>query len=84
MTTDEENVIISEFEDKAEKGSVVTANDIKKAFDKKRGKDTGRGYIYMVLARHNWRMVMPRSKHPNKASDEEIAASKKLTKHTRN
>ena len=71
---------MKKFEDKAEKGQIVTVKDIKQAFDKKIGKDTGRGYIYMVLDRHNWRKVMPRSKHPKKASEEAIETSKKLTK----
>ena len=79
LTTEEENEILEEFREKAERGQVVTAQEIKQAFDERRGKDTGRGYIYMLLARHNWRMVMPRGKHPNKASDEVIEASKKLT-----
>jgi len=35
--------------------------------------------IYYVLSRHGWRKVMPHSKHPNKASDGAIKASKKLT-----
>ena len=48
-------------------------------FDEKLGKDTGRVYIYMLLERHGWRKIMPRSKHPQKASDEAIEASKKLT-----
>ncbi len=30
-----------------------------------------------VLHRHGWRKVMPRSRRPKKAGDEEIAASKK-------
>ena len=30
-----------------------------------------------ALHRHGWRKVMPRSKHPKKASEEVIAASKK-------
>jgi transposase len=80
LSNEEERLIIDDFKAKAEKGQLVTAQEIKKVFDEKRGKDTGRGYIYMVLARHNWRMVMPRSKHPKKASDEEIESSKKLTK----
>ena len=80
ISTEGEREIINEFQAKAEKGEIVTAQDIKAAFDKKRGKDTGRGYIYMVLARHKWRMVMPRGKHPKKASDEAIEASKKLSK----
>ncbi len=55
------------------------ANSIKKAFDKKRGKDTGRGYVYMLLKRHKVRKVMPRTAHPKKATEEVIEASKKLT-----
>lgn len=81
---DEEVEILQEFDKKGENGEIVTAQSIKAAFDKKLGKDTGRGYIYMLLARHNWRMVMPRSKHPKKASEAEIEASKKLTLHTKN
>ena len=32
---------------------------------------------HCVQKRHNWRKVMPRSKHPQKADEEEIEASKK-------
>lgn len=78
LTTEEEKKILSEFAGKAAEGQIVTAQAIKARFDEVRGKDTGRGYIYMVLKRHKWRFVMPRSKHPNKASDEEIESSKKL------
>jgi len=84
LSDEEEEEILTGFRQKAEKGELVTVQDIKKAFEEKRGKDTGRGYIYMVLNRHGWRKVMPRSKHPNKASDEEIASSKKLTLESKN
>ena len=36
------------------------------------------GHIYAVLHRNGWRKTMPRSRHPKKASDEAIEASKKL------
>jgi len=74
-----EKEILDSFRAKAELGQQVTAVDIKRAFDEERGKDTGSGYIYMVLKRHKWRMVMPRGKHPKKATEVEIEASKKLT-----
>lgn len=77
LSVEEEDEILAEFEEKANKGQIVTVQQIKAAFDKKIGKDTGRGYIYMLLKRKNWRKVMPRSKHPKKASQEEIEASKK-------
>ena len=78
LTEAQEKEILERFEKAAEAGQVVTAQDIKRAFDEVRGKDTGRGYIYMLLERHGWRKVMPRSKHPKAASEEACEASKKL------
>lgn len=78
MSYDEEDEILNKFSEKAGKGQQITVKEIKAAFDEKIGHDTGSGYIYMVLKRHNWRKVMPRSKHPKKADEEEINSSKKL------
>ena len=78
MSVEEEEDILQQFRERAEAGQVVVAKEIKQAFDEKLGRDTGRGYIYMVLDRHKWRKVMPRSRHPKKADDETIEASKKL------
>ena len=78
MSVAEEEEILQQFRERAEAGQVVIAQEIKQAFDEKLGRDTGRGYIYMLLARHNWRKVMPRSRHPKKADDETIEATKKL------
>ena len=80
MSVAEEEAILQEFKERAEAGQIITAWEIKQAFDEKLGRDTGRGYIYMLLARHGWRKVMPRSRHPKKADDETIAASKKLSR----
>ena len=79
MTYEEEEEILKKFEDAANAGQVITVKEIKAAFDEKLGRDTGRGYIYMLLKRHNWRKIKPRPQHPKKADDETIAASKKLT-----
>jgi transposase len=79
LTNTQEQEILDGFAEKAAKGEIVTAQKTKAAFDEKRGKDTGRGYIYMLLKRHKWRMVMPRGRHPKKASEADIEASKKLT-----
>jgi len=79
LTHEEEAEILEKFEKKAEKGEVVTVREIKDELDKKRGKDTGKGYVYDVLARQEWRKVMPRSKHPKAADEATVEASKKLT-----
>ena len=41
------------------------------------GHSIGTSQIYYVLHRHGWRKVMPRSRHPKKASEEVIETSKK-------
>ena len=80
LTNEQEQAILSKFEEAAEAGHEITAQEIKAEFDKVRGKDTGRGYIYMLLKRHGWRKVMPRPRHPKAASEEACEASKKLSK----
>jgi len=79
LPTEQEEGILKEFEESASKGQLMTPKDIKKKYDEEVGRETKPTFIYSVLKRHGWRRVMPRSKHPNKASDEVIATSKKLT-----
>jgi transposase len=78
MSYEEEGQLLALYEQKAEAGQIVETSEIKKAYEEKVGHRIGGQQIYLVLARHGWRKVMPRSKHPKKASDEAIAASKKL------
>ena len=63
MTYEEEEAILKRFSAAEEAGQIITVKEIKAAFDEKLGKDT---------------KIKPRPKHPKKASEEEIAASKKL------
>ena len=79
LTVEQEEKILKEFEESASKGQVITPNEIKKRYDEVLGRETKPTFIYSVLKRLGWRKVMPRSKHPNKASDEVINTSKKLT-----
>jgi len=81
LSFEEEAALLEEFRAEAESGQIVATKRIKEAYEAKTGKslDNNHGQIYNVLKRHNWRQVMPRSKHPKKASDEEIESSKKLT-----
>ena len=77
LSIEEEVEIIQQFEDISKEGKLVVANTIKKAFDEKRGKDTGRSYVYAVIKRTGGRKVAPRPTHLKRASKEAIEASKK-------
>jgi transposase len=82
LTFTEEEALLEPFRKKAEAGEIVEVGEIKKAYEGATGAvlgDNNKGQIYRVLKRHGWRKIMPRSKHPNKASSEEIESSKKLT-----
>jgi transposase len=78
MTPQEESSLLEPFRKKAENGQIVEVSEIKAAYEQAVGHTIGGSQIYRVLRRNNWRKVMPRSKHPKKASEEAIEASKKL------
>jgi len=80
MSDDNAVAFLQQFKDKARKGNILTIEEIAKELDKKTGKKRkSLSTAYSFLHRHDWRKVMPRSRHPKKASDEEIESSKKLT-----
>jgi transposase len=77
----EEEALLEPFLKAAEAGQIVEVSEIKKAYEEKLSREVNsRGQIYYVLKQHGWRKVMPRSRHPKKASDEAVEASKKLTR----
>ncbi|RDY20951.1 helix-turn-helix domain-containing protein [Criibacterium bergeronii] len=65
----QEKEILSEFEKIMKKGQVIDAKILKIKFDEEIGKQTPDNFIYRLLKRHGYRKVMPRSKHPKKASN---------------
>lgn len=79
MSYQEEEEFLERFRKEAESGQIVEVSRIKEAYDEAVGRTTTGSLIYKLLHRHGWRKVMPRSRHPKKASDEAIEASKKLT-----
>ena len=79
MSFKEEAAFLEEYSQKAEDGHIVSVQDMARAYEEKVGHSISSGQIYRVLKRHKWRKVMPRSRHPKKASEEVIETSKKLT-----
>lgn len=78
MTVEEEAEILKPFKERAERGEIIEVGEIEAAYQAKVDHPIGNSQIYFVLKRHNWRKVMPRSRHPKKASEEVIETSKKL------
>jgi transposase len=76
MNVEKEKEVLKPFLEKAEKGQMLIVNEIHTAFEKAIGRKVPASTIYRMLDRHNWRKIMPRSKHP-KAKPEEQEAYKK-------
>jgi len=67
MSYKEEAELLAQYEQQAIAGQLVETSEIKKAYEEKAGHKIGGQQIYLVLARHGWRKVMPRSKHPKES-----------------
>lgn len=78
MSYEEEAAILAPFIERAERGEMVDIKEIAAAYQKAVSHKVSDTQIYYVLHRHGWRKIMPRSRHPKKASEEAIDASKKL------
>ena len=78
MSFEEEAAILAPFIERAERGEMGDIKEIAAAYQKAVPHKISDTQIYYVLHRHGWRKVMPRSRHPKKASEAAIEAPKKL------
>ncbi|WP_297430579.1 winged helix-turn-helix domain-containing protein [Clostridium sp.] len=77
MTPEEEKAFLEPFRKKALAGEILEVSEIITAYENKLNKKVSKSTVYDLLHRNEWRKVMPRSEHPNKASEEAIEAYKK-------
>jgi len=77
LKIEEEKELIDKFNKEAEKGGILEVSRIKTAYEAKIGKKVPKSTVYRMLDRHNWREVVPRTKHPK--SDKEAQENFKKT-----
>lgn len=73
LTEAEERELLDSIEQKAAKGLIKTAFDIKELVEKRVGKVVSDDYLWDLLKRNGWKKKMPRPHHPkrnNKDQDE--------------
>jgi transposase len=76
LAPDQEAALLAPFVERADKGGMLTVAEIARAYQKRTGKAVAPSTIYRLLARHGWRKVVPRPRHP-KADVAAQAAFKK-------
>jgi transposase len=77
MSREEEEAFLLQFQRRSEAGQIIETREIHQAYEKAVGHPVSRNMIYYLLHRHQWRKVMPRSRHEKKADAEAIDAYKK-------
>lgn len=71
LSAAEEKQILLEFEPKASTGELVITQQIQAAYEAKVGRAVPASTVTRMLARHQWRKVVPEPKHPK---DDPVAA----------
>lgn len=66
LSWESEKQLIDSFKQKARRGQIATAMQIKLAYEQQCGFPVHKTTIYRLLERHQWRKVVPRSSHPKK------------------
>ena len=79
MTLEEEKALLKQFAKAAGAGELLNIHDLKAAYEKAIGHPTSNSTIYNLLARHDWRKLMPRPFHP----DRDLEAQKDFKKRFR-
>jgi len=69
MTLKEEKDFLNRFAKAAGAGELLNVQEIKAAYEEAIGHATSNSTIYNLLARHDWRKVMPRPFHPDRNSE---------------
>lgn len=64
LSVQEEKEFLAPFFAQAESGEIATVAQIQHAFEARVGHKVDDSTIYRLLARHGWRKLMPRPRHP--------------------
>jgi transposase len=78
LTLQQEEALLQEFLASSGKGGILEVSRIKAAYENLLGRQVPHSTVYRMLARHGWRKITPRPRHP-KAEASAQAEFKKTT-----
>lgn len=73
LSSEEEAEFVAHFEDAAREGQLVTAAAMLSELERRCGEAPNPSTLYRILARHGWRKVTPRPRHPQADSERQEA-----------
>jgi transposase len=81
LSLEEEEEVLYHFFAKAKSGEVLVVDEVKAAYESAVGRAVPKSTVYRMLARHGWRKIAPRPRHP-KADPKKIEAFKKTPRNS--
>ena len=78
LSIEKEKEFLKPFFEKAEKGQITTAGEIKKSLENVLGHSVHKTTVYRLLTRHGWRKIAPRPSHPKTNKDDQETFKKTL------
>jgi len=76
LSKEEEEKLLKQFFNKAKDGGILVVNEIKLAYELKVGHKVPKSTVYRMLARHDWRKIVPYRRHPKADLDKQEAFKK--------
>lgn len=64
LSPQEEEALLAPFIEQAHAGALLQVAQVQQAYEQRIGKSVAQSTIYRLLARHGWRKVVPRPRHP--------------------
>jgi transposase len=81
LSSEQEAQFVAHFEDAARAGQLVTAAEMLAELERRCGESPNPSTLYRILARHGWRKVIGRPRHPQ-ADSERQEAFKETSQHS--
>lgn len=76
LTLDEERALLAQFAEKAEQGGLLVVSEVRVGYEKAVGRRVPKSTVYRMLARHGWRKITPRPRHPQSERERQEAFKK--------
>jgi len=82
LSLEAEEQLLRHFFEKANRGEVLVVNEVKAVYEGAVGHRVPKSTVYRMLARHGWRKIAPRPRHP-KADPQKVTSFKKTPRNSR-
>ena len=76
LTVEQEQQWLAEFGAQAKRGGMLEVSQIKQAYEQVVGHPVPKSTVYRMLARHGWRKIAPRRRHPRVSRQRQRAFKK--------